>query len=406
MARVAWANPVSGISGDMCLGAMVDLGADPNELESAIRSLNCSGDFELTFDKVARSTVQATHANVKVSGFQIHRTLGEVKSAIMSSSLTPKQKEQAIAVFVSLAEVEGSIHGMDPNEVQLHEVGSVDAMVDICGFVVARDLLRIEEFFFSPPALGGGIARTDHGILAVPAPAVASLLTGKVVYGGVPDFEATTPTGAALMAGFGTMVRNIPEMEIVRVGYGAGSKDRGSFPNVLQVVLGETAERNRSQPKIPGRFEDVVELETNVDDVTGELAGFLISQLMNVGALDAFLTPEVAKKGRPGLLLTSVVLPQDVARVSEEIFSITGTLGIRSVSKRRYVLDRTFFEIELMGSRISVKSGPFRCKAEFDELVQLSLRTGVPLLRLERMAQVEIEKHLAAGTAKLENGMQ
>ena len=186
-------------------------------------------------------------------------------------------------------------------------------------------------------------------------------------------------------------------MTISGVGCGAGVKDPVDYPNVVQMVIGSLDFEEQEAPELPGHFEQILELTTNLDDISGELSGYLISALISRGAIDAFLTPALVKKDRPGVVLTVVIRPSDVVRISTEIFSLTGTLGIRSIAKQRYVLDREFFEINLLGEKVSVKAGPYRSKVEFSHLASLSEKYNIPILQLEAMAQVEIEKLMGAG---------
>lgn len=395
MARVAWINPTSGISGDMCLGALVDLGADSGVISNLLRTLPLNERFSIEFCPVLRGGIRAIYADVKVSEANVHRGLSEIVSIIENSGMTDTQKNLSKGIFRTLAEAESHIHSVSVEQVQLHEVGSLDAIIDICGYAIAKEQLGIQKLYVSPPALGRGAIQGAHGKMAIPAPAVLELLKGKSVYGGSQRFETTTPTGAAIIASEGTFVEEMPSMSIVNTGYGAGTRD-SEEPNVLQVVMGDEAAEEIDGLLSAGHYEKVVELSSNLDDISGEVAGYLISRLMAKGAIDAFVTPTLAKKNRPGVLITAVVRRNDVGPVSDEMFKLTGTLGIRSQAKKRYVLDRGFFEIMLLGEKISVKVGPYRAKVEFDQLVSLAEKHSLPVFELERMAQAEIEKHLNA----------
>ncbi|NNN18522.1 MAG: nickel pincer cofactor biosynthesis protein LarC, partial [Acidimicrobiaceae bacterium] len=351
--------------------------------------------FGLEFRTVARAGIRALYAEVKLPKSTAHRGLSEIYSIIDRSGLSRKHRDFSKSIFLKLARAEAKIHNVSVSGIELHEVGSLDAILDICGFVIAKDLLEIGEIYVAPPALGRGVSSGAHGKLPVPTPAVLELLAGHEAYGGSPEFEATTPTGAAILSTAAIFTDRMPQMTIEAVGYGAGSKDPREFPNVAQMVLGTMSQTAPVMPELPGHVEQVVELETNLDDITGELGGYLISYLLSKGALDVFLTSIIVKKDRPGLLLSAIVRPDEVARISSEIFALTGTLGIRSIAKERYVLERRFFEISLLGELVSVKAGPYRAKAEFSQLVALAEKHRVPILQLERMAQAEIEKYLS-----------
>ena len=381
----------------MCLAAMVDLGADPLQIVEALETIEALSGFSLEFHNVKRGGLRALLAQVKLAETSEHRGLGEINSIIDESGLTQSQKELSKEIFFNLAQAEAKVHGVAPERVELHEVGSLDSILDICGFAIAKELLGLDQVYVSPPALGRGVTSGSHGVLSVPAPAVLQLLVGKEAYGGSSEFELTTPTGAAIIATAAIPCEEMPRMTISGVGCGAGVKDPVDYPNVVQMVIGSLDFEEQEAPELPGHFEQILELTTNLDDISGELSGYLISALISRGAIDAFLTPALVKKDRPGVVLTVVIRPSDVVRISTEIFSLTGTLGIRSIAKQRYVLDREFFEINLLGEKVSVKAGPYRSKVEFSHLASLSEKYNVPILQLEAMAQVEIEKLMGAG---------
>ncbi len=381
----------------MCLAAMVDLGADPLQIVEALETIEALSGFSLEFHNVKRGGLRALLAQVKLAETSEHRGLGEINSIIDESGLTQSQKELSKEIFFNLAQAEAKVHGVAPERVELHEVGSLDSILDICGFAIAKELLGLDQVYVSPPALGRGVTSGSHGVLSVPAPAVLQLLVGKEAYGGSSEFELTTPTGAAIIATAAIPCEEMPRMTISGVGCGAGVKDPVDYPNVVQMVIGSLDFEEQEAPELPGHFEQILELTTNLDDISGELSGYLISALISRGAIDAFLTPALVKKDRPGVVLTVVIRPSDVVRISTEIFSLTGTLGIRSIAKQRYVLDREFFEINLLGEKVSVKAGPYRSKVEFSHLASLSEKYNIPILQLEAMAQVEIEKLMGAG---------
>ncbi len=404
MARVAWVNPTSGVSGDMLLSAMVDLGADQEELCSALSTIEALDGFQLRFDPVTRCGLRALHAEVKLPETGVHRRLSQVHSIIDHSDLSQPQKDLSMEIFSKLAQAEAKVHGVTVEEVELHEVGALDSILDICGFAVAKDLLGFDQLYTSPPALGRGVSRGSHGGLAVPVPAVLELLADKQAYGGSPDFEATTPTGAAILSSAAVFCEQMPEMIISAVGYGAGTKDPVEFPNVVQMTLGTISHEEHRAPQLPGHFEQIVELQTNLDDITGELSGYLISALLSKGALDAFVTPVIAKKDRSGMLLTVAASSNDAVGICTEMFSLTGTLGIRTIPKWRYVLDRQFFEVTVLGEVLSVKAGPFRAKVEFSQLADLAEKRNVPIVQLERMVQTEIENYMRANSIDFSYG--
>lgn len=404
MARVVWISPTSGISGDMCLAALVDLGASPGELIKTLRTLNLPDEFHLEFSDVTRASLRAKYARVDITESNTHRSLSEINAYIDGSQMSPMQKKSAKAIFHALADVEAKIHSTTPDKVQLHEVGSLDAIIDICGFVVAKDLLGIEAIYFSSPALGSGVSKGIHGKLPVPTPAVLELLRDIPAHAGPGTFELTTPTGAAILSVLGMYVEGMPEMVIRSIGYGAGTKDPIQFPNVIKFVMGDTVDCQVEYSTLPGRLEEIVELSTNLDDISGELIGYFIGAIMEAGGLDVFVTPLLTKKDRTGILLVVLTSPETAVTITQKMFQLTGTLGIRSQRKTRYVLDRSFFEITVLGEKVSVKVGPFRAKPEFSDLIRVAELHQVSPLSVERMAQSEIQKYFETHSDRLDLG--
>jgi uncharacterized protein (TIGR00299 family) protein len=300
---VAWFHCVSGIAGDMALGSLVDAGADLDEVRTLLQRLPVDG-WELEAEPVLRCGIAATKAHVRVEESTVVRTASHIAALVEEGRLPDRVRQRALAVFAALADAEGRLHRRPPEQVHFHEVGGLDAIVDVVGTCAALEVLGIDEVHASPVAQGHGMFKAAHGLLPSPAPAVVELLKGAPTYGIDVDVELTTPTGAALLAanvvGFGPM----PEMTVQASGFGAGTRELEGRPNLTQVVLGERREAlDRDQP--------VMLLEVNVDDATGETLAHTISALMDAGAYDAWVTPIVMKKGRPAHTVSPVVSVTD-----------------------------------------------------------------------------------------------
>ena len=392
--RVVWFNCQAGVAGDMTLAALVDAGADPDVVASTIGGLGVDG-YALLFERVQRCGVGATWANVVVhdehdsdrpgqhDAHSDHRPLGEILNLLDQADLPERVRRRARSVFSRLGEIEGAIHGVDPAEVELHEVGALDSIVDVIGVCAALEALDIDDVWCSPIAIGHGSIRSAHGVIPNPAPATAALLTesGAPTVGLDTTLEVTTPTGAALMTtlacGFGAM----PAMTTTHVGYGAGTADTAERANVVQVVVGHLDERTADDGT------PVTLLEANVDDVTGEVLAHTVSMLLAAGAHDAWLTPIVMKKGRPAHTVSVLCDPSAIARMRECLLHETGSLGVRMSSMRRWPQRRAETTVDVDGHAIRVKLAEHRVKVEFDDAAAAAAALGVPArVILERAA--------------------
>jgi uncharacterized protein (TIGR00299 family) protein len=401
--RVAWFNCQAGVAGDMTMAALVDAGADTDLVASMIGGLGVDG-YALMFERVQRCGVGATWANVVVHDHHAgspspglgeprsadhiaHRPLREILALLDSAELPDRVRERARAVFERLGEIEGAIHGVDPTDVELHEVGALDSIVDIVGVCAALEALDIDEVCCSPIAVGHGSIRSAHGVIPNPAPATVALLAeaGAPTVGIDTTLEVSTPTGVALMttlaAGFGPM----PSFTTGSVGYGAGTADTPERANVVQVVIGQTGDhRHDGTP--------VALLEANVDDVTGEVLAHAVSKLLAAGAHDAWLTPIVMKKGRPAHTVSVLCDPSGVATMRAILVRETGTLGVRMSSLQRWPQQRVETTVEVEGHSIRVKLATHRIKVEFDDAATAAAAIGVPVrVVLERAARLVAE---------------
>lgn len=386
-ACTVWFHCFAGTAGDMTLGALVDAGADPDVIAATVASLQVDG-YALTFERVSRAGVAATRALVTVHdahadpashpGSHGHRPYAEIRRLLQDADLPSRVRERALRTFTLLAEVEGAIHGVPPDEVEFHEVGSVDAIVDIVGSCAALESLAVDRIVCSPITVGLGSVRAAHGELPNPSPAVVALLArgGAPARGADDRLELATPTGVALMVALADAFGPLPELTVHAVGYGAGGADVPGRPNVVQVVVGSQAESIDVTPR-PGQPVD--HLETNVDDATGEVIGHTIAALLGAGAHDAWATSIVMKKGRPAFTVHALADPSVSEAVATVLLRETGSLGLRATRLERWPQRRTERVVEVDGRPVRVKVGDGRAKAEFDDAAAIATATGRPV---------------------------
>ncbi|HCP45109.1 MAG TPA: nickel pincer cofactor biosynthesis protein LarC, partial [Deltaproteobacteria bacterium] len=338
----------SGVSGDMFLGALVDAGVSVEELEQGQQSLRVDGwRLERGAERDSRIGGTRLHVHLDHGHDHHHRRLPDILKLIEEAAgLSPEVKTRASAVFRTLAQAEAEVHGLAIDEVHFHEVGAVDAIVDVVGVVLGLELLGVDSVSSSPLALGSGVVKCAHGTVPVPAPATALLLRGLPTYaaaGEHPTGELVTPTGAALVRTLASDFGKAPAMTLLGVAYGLGSRDRGPIPNALRLLVGRCAAPSEEAPgSLIGLADEQVEvLTTTLDDMDSRLCGPLIEGLLLDGALDATLRSVYAKKGRPAIELVVLCPPNDevMARIEERVFRETTTLGVRWRAERRSVLE-------------------------------------------------------------------
>ena len=375
MSRLVYFDGASGASGDMVLGAVVDLGLPLDRLREDLASLPLSG-YRLESTRVSRSGLAATKVDVHVDEEKpAHRHLGDIVRLLEESRLPADVKEQAEALFVRLAEAEAAVHGTSPERVHFHEVGAVDSIVDIVGGVLALRWLEADRFVSSPLNVGSGTVKMAHGTFPVPPPATARLVSGVPVYG-EGEGELLTPTGALLLTAHATEYGPLPPMRIERTGHGAGTRETEGRPNVLRLLVGEE-DRGAT-------VDRVLVLETEIDDASPQLLGPLLDQLLVAGAKDAFFTPVQMKKGRPGVLVTVIAPPERRGAVEELLFRETTTLGVRHQEWDRTVLEREVCVVETAYGPIRVKIGRrggtvYNAWPEFDDCQRAAAERGVPV---------------------------
>jgi len=375
----AWFHCFSGIAGDMALGALVDLGADLDEVRTLCERIPVSG-WTLEASPVLRGGLASTKIDVKAEETSVVRTYGHIAAMVEEARLPERVRSRALATFEALAVAEGRLHRRPPEQVHFHEVGALDAIIDIVGTSAALEVLDVDEIHASPVANGVGMTRSAHGVLPIPAPAVVELLRGAPSYGVDLPVELTTPTGAALLAANATAWGPMPAMEVRAVGFGAGSREIDGRPNVVQVVTGETI-----TDLVPG--QPVVHLETNVDDATGETIAHTITALLEAGAHDAWVTPIVMKKGRPAYTVSALCDPALAEQVSSVLTRETGSLGVRGTTGERWPAARSQGEVEVQGYPVRVKVSVGRVKVEHDDAARVAKRTGLPLREVISLAE-------------------
>jgi len=372
--RIAYLDCFSGISGDMFLGALLDAGLPASVLEETVTTLALGARLEIS--RVTRGGISATKVDVWVGGEKDlpreqvshthqhqhehshhqhpHRGLNEIRTIIRNAKIAPAAQERALAIFQALGEAEAKIHNTDVEKIHFHEVGAVDAIVDIVCAAVGSLGLGVDEWICSPLNVGGGTVECAHGRFPVPSPATVELLRGAPVYSSGVDAELVTPTGAAIVKTLCQRFAPLPAIKMAVAGYGAGSRDLPGQPNLVRLTVGEAVETQRaSSPEVPE--ETITVLEANLDDLNPQLFGYVTERLLTEGALDAFGTAVQMKKGRPGMLLTVLLRPEDVSRLSKLIFSETTTLGIRMRQECRQTLVRRTVVVQTRWGEVRMK---------------------------------------------------
>lgn len=381
--KVAYLDCFSGVSGDMLLGAIVDAGIPLKEIEKALKTLPLKG-YRLEDKKVKRSFLKATKVTVKVTERKrVLRRWNDIKQMINESGLPDHIKEIGLRIFKSLFEAEGKIHGEPFDKVHLHELGTIDCIIDIFGTLIGLDLLGVDKVLSSPVNLGSGLVKGEHGLIPVPSPAVLELLKDKPVYSSGPSFELTTPTGAVIIREIVNEFKPMPLMNITGTGYGAGTKDFEDFPNALRIITGEIRKDGESE---------VVVIETNIDDMNPQVYEYLIERLFDAGVIDVFLTQVVMKKGRPGILLTVLCEETKKDAIARIIFKETTTLGMRFYRTERVTLEREmrtgYHGEDKVRLKVARYEGKERMNPEYEDCKKIAKRKGIPLIDVIKEVKV------------------
>ncbi len=393
--KLAYLDCSSGIAGDMFLGACLDAGVSEKELLGEWSRLPVTA-YEFKAARVLRSGIAGTHVEIKVGERQPERHLQQIEELIENSALSATVKQRSQRIFRRLAEVEGKLHDRPVNKVHFHEVGAVDAILDIVGACVCLELLGVAELIVSPLNVGAGRVAAAHGSLPVPAPATAELLRGVPIYSSGIEGELVTPTGAAIVttlaAGFGPL----PAMKVERIGYGAGTQDWQGQPNVARLFWGERASQGGG-----ANFETVSVIEANLDDLNPQLYGYVVERALAVGALDVTASAIQMKKNRPGLLISVLCPPERADALVDVLFEETTTIGVRLFEVRRRVLDREWVSVETAYGPVRVKVAKrdgrvMNAAPEYEDCRRRAAEKSVPLKEVIRAAQAAFDLRLAA----------
>jgi hypothetical protein len=420
--RIAYLECFSGMSGDMFLGALVDAGVAPQTLVETVAALNLGARLE--FSRVVRSGISATKVDVWVDGekdlpreeywerkehnhehshanhehshshsgetragtltphqHSHSRGLREIRQIISASSISQTTKKTAIRIFEALGQAEAKIHNTSVESVHFHEVGAVDALVDIVCAAVGAEALGVEQIICSPLNVGGGTVKCAHGIFPVPAPATVELLKDAPVYSSGVQAELVTPTGAAIVRTLASRFAAFPEMKIEKSGYGAGSRDFPGHPNVVRLTIGESVS---SALAANTSSETITVLEANLDDLNPQVFGYVMDRLFEEGALDAFGLPVQMKKNRPGMLLTVLCKTEDAGKLTKLIFTETTTLGVRRRDEMRQTLARRWESVGTPWGEVRIKIGSMNGTVtnyapEYEDCRQIAAEHHVPL---------------------------
>ncbi len=370
--KILYYDCFAGISGDMNLGALIDLGVDANYLTSELEKLNIEG-FHLDIKKDIRRGISGTKADVIIENQENekHRHLRHVEEIVNGSSLPDHVKINALKIFDLIAVAEAKIHNISKERVHFHEVGALDSIADIVGAAICLDYLKVDKVMSSSIQLGGGMVKCAHGIMPVPAPATAEIVMNVPVKTGLVNHEATTPTGAAILVATVNEFSDKMDFQITKTGYGIGTRD-SEIPNVLRVYLCED-----SSKLVDVNTEEAIVLESNIDDMNPEHYDFLLEKLFQIGASDAWISPVIMKKSRPGATLSVLCKEELVDKMKEVVFTNSTSIGIREYRVKKSMLRREESTIETIYGEVRVKQSFFngqkvRSKPEYDDCKRLA----------------------------------
>ncbi|HSI93426.1 MAG TPA: nickel pincer cofactor biosynthesis protein LarC [Jiangellaceae bacterium] len=382
---IGWIDCSAGVSGDMLLAALADAGAPVPVMQAAVDA-TCPEPVRLRTESVIRGGLRATRVHVEAPPSTTHRTWADVRSLLEQARLAPEVRGLAVAAFARLADAEGTVHGTSPEAVHFHEVGALDAIADVVGVAAGLAALGLDTLHASPVAVGSGTVQTQHGLLPVPAPAVAELLRDVPTYGGGAGVELATPTGAALLCTAVAAFGDQPPMRVRRQAFGAGGRDLTDRPNVVRLLIGEPA----------GAATTTVVLEANVDDLDPRLWPVVLTRLLDAGASDAWLVPILMKKGRPGHLLC-VLAETDVAdRLRTIMFTETTTIGVRETPVVKRALSRDEHRVSVDGEQVRVKTATLdgvvvNAQPEYEDVAAVAAATGRPVKQVMAAALAAVQ---------------
>lgn len=401
--RTLYFDCFAGASGNMVLGALVSLGLDENELANRLKGLK-NINFNIEFSKVDRSGISAVHANVIYPHEHVHRHLVDIEKIINDSDLSEKVKLRSISIFKRLAEAEAKIHGIEIEKVHFHEVGAVDAIVDIVGACLGFEMLEIERFSCSKIHVGSGFVKMAHGNFPVPPPAVAELLKEAPIYSTEISGELITPTGAAIISTLCDSYGSIPDMMAEQIGYGAGTREYENFPNVLRLMVGEQNQKSVRNAHENGKHNgnkslldtsQLTLIESNIDDVSPQILGFVMECAFELGALDCWFTPIQMKKNRAATMISILCEEKNRVQLTELLYSETTTLGVRLRQVERECLPREIVTVQTKWGKVDIKIARLHGKVinsmpEYDQVRLLALENNVAFKVVRDAALAEL----------------
>ena len=389
MSNAVWFNCGNGVAGDMLMASLVDAGADRDAIATILQGLNLDG-WALMFEEVSRAGVVSTQALVVEhhghdDDHHHHRPYSEIVQMLEAADIPIVVRERVLHAFAVLAVAEAAVHGTQVEDVEFHEVGSIDSIVDIVGVCAALEVLGIDYISCSPIAIGYGTTKMEHGDLPNPGPAVARMVADHAVpiIGVNTPLELSTPTGVALMIALATEFGAAPSMTITGVGHGAGSRDTPDRANVVQALVGLIDDHDHP--------ESLTLLETNVDDISPEVVAYTISRLMELGALDAWATSITMKKGREALTISCLCEANNANALKQVMLDESGSLGVRISTVKREALPREMITVEVDGHSVRIKVGPSRAKVEFEDAASVARTLGLPLREVIARAEAAYE---------------
>ena len=394
--RLVYVDAVAGVAGDMLLAALIDAGAPVDDIRAGLEQLGIA-DLGFEVERTDRHGLTAARVRVTAADAGVHRDWAAVRAIIDRAGLPPRAHRRAQEVFRRLALAEARVHGVAADRVHFHEVGALDALADVCGVALALEALAVDWVACSPLPVGRGLVTAAHGVLPLPAPATLELVQGVPLFGVEADVELVTPTGAALVAALAEhRFGPLPPMQLEQVGYGAGARELPDRPNVVRVLLGTSPTAAHAPPR-----RTAVLIECTLDDLSGELVADAASACLEVGALDAWLTPVHMKKGRPGVVLTAVARPEHEARVVEAMARHSTTLGVRTLPVSRWELDRKHQTVDVDGQAIAVKLGLLggevvNLAPEHDDVARAAAALGRPAKTVWAQAWAAAERALSS----------
>jgi uncharacterized protein (TIGR00299 family) protein len=390
-----------GASGNMILGGLVSLGIEPKRLIDEIAKLNIS-DFDIEFAEVNRSGINSIHAETIYNEEKVHRHFSDIQNIIEGSDLSENVKKCSIEIFKNLAKAEAKIHGINLEKVHFHEVGAMDAIIDVVGACIGFEILKVEKFVCSKIHVGSGFIQIEHGKYPIPPPAVAELLNGIPIYSTEIVGELITPTGAAIISTVCSEFGEITDFKTEKIGYGAGTREYENFPNTLRLMLGEVqspkskVQSPKSKNQKPTNNEQLSLIETNIDDISAEILGYVMEKAFEIGALDCWFTPIQMKKNRPATMISILCNLEDKEKFAELLYTETSTIGVRIRMVKRECLKREIVQVETEFGEIDVKIAKYNnrivnIKPEFEQLRTFAMESKKSLQKVEKIVSKNIE---------------